>query len=200
MEKIITVTKTVSDKLPPDTAVFSLTTAVTAKKYGDAVRESETRASQLVATLAAAGFDGLRAHGINVSPMRENGKQTGYRAVRSFSLKFAYDGARIAAATEALTSVDCEWRLSFALENPDCKTELINRAVKESKAEAEIIAAAAGEKLGGLCEAEYGSSDCGCSPVMLRAAYCADGANNVEPESITLTETVSCGWEIKNGL
>lgn len=196
MERTVTVTKTVSDKLPPDTVNVSVTTAFSAKKYGDAVRGAESGAAAAVAALKAAGFDGMRALGISVTPTREGGKQTGYRAARAYSLKFAYDAARLSACAEALGKCDCEWRLSFALEDKSFKAELIKRAVEQAAAEAEIIAVAAGEKVGRLCKAEYGSSD-GAAPVMLRAAYCADnGMPDAPPESVTLTETVTCVWEL----
>ncbi len=194
-ERIVTVTKTASEKLPPDTVTVSVTASAAAKKYADAAREVERESAKLVEALTAAGLDGVRLLGMNVSPARENGKQTGYRAARAMTLKFGYDGEKLAAAVEALADAGCEWRLAFGVENAKCKEQLITRAVKEAKAHAETLAAAAGEKLGSLVGAEYGSSDC-VAPVMLRAAYCADNAADVAPESITLSETVTCKFEL----
>lgn len=199
MERTITVIKTVSEKFAPDTVKVSITTSADAKKNADAISEAKRLGAQLHVALNAAGFGRFAALGISVSPAYENNKRTGYRASCRFSLEFDCESELIAMATDVLSECECEWRLSYAVEKIDCRARLVARAVKESQAEAQIIAAAAGETVGRLASAEYCSSsgDGGCAPVMMRAALCADAAP-VEPETITLTETVTCKWEIKD--
>lgn len=196
-EKFITVTKTITEKLPPDTVDISITATCAAKKYADAVNGAEEKAAAATAALKGAGFDGLRALGINVSTQRDDGKTVGYRAARALNVSFAFDGARLGAAIEALGKSGCEWRLSFSLSDKSKRGEMIARAVESAKADAQIIAKVAGVKLVGLVKAEYGSSDDGgARPMLMRATYSADGAGSVEPETITLNETVTCTWAI----
>ena len=198
-EKLITVTKTVSDKLPPDTVDISITAVGTAKKYADAVSGAESKTAATVAMLKEAGYE-VRLLGVNVSTQRDGGKTVGYRASRALELNFAFDGKRLGEALDMLGKSDCEWRVAFSLKDKSKRSELIARAVKAAQAEAGIIAEAAGVKLGGLYKAEYGSSDGdGARPVLMRAAvYMADDCGAVEPETITLTETVTCGFIILN--
>ncbi|MCH5161928.1 MAG: SIMPL domain-containing protein [Clostridiales bacterium] len=194
-KKLITVTKTVSDKQPPDTVDISITTTGSAKKYADAVKAADEVTVALVASLNDCG---LIAHRLseNVSAVREGGKVTGYRASNLLSLHFAFDKTKLGQALEELGNYDCEWRLSYSLKNNKKKKALLTRAIKEARAEAEAIAAAAGVKLGGLGKAEYASTeDGGARPMVMRVSL--DAASSVEPELITLTETVTCAWEIE---
>ena len=197
-EKLITVTKTVSDKLPPDTVDISITAVGTAKKYADAVAGAESKSAATVAALKAAGFSEVRLLGVNVSTQRDGGKTVGYRAARALELHFAFDGKLLGEALDALGKSDCEWRVAFSLKDRSKRSELIARAVKSAQAEAGIIAEAAGVKLGGLYKSEYASSDGeSARPVFMKAAVYSAGDNgSVEPETITLTETVTCGFAI----
>lgn len=197
-EKLITVTKTVSDKFPPDTVDISITAVGTAKKYAEAVVAAERKSADTFTALKEAGLSEVCTSGMNVSTQRDGGKVVGYRAARALELHFAFDGKRLGDALEALGKSDCEWRLAFSLKDRSSKRgELISRAVKAAQTEAGIIAEAAGVKLGGLYKAEYGSSDGdGARPMVMRAAYAGGDNGAVEPETITLTETVTCAWII----
>ncbi|MDE7464126.1 MAG: SIMPL domain-containing protein [Clostridiales bacterium] len=199
-EKLITVTKTASDKLPPDTVDISITAVGSAKKYADAVSGAESKSAATVAALKAAGFSEVRLLGVNVSTQRDGGKTVGYRAARALELHFAFDGKRLGEALDALGKSDCEWRIAFSLKDRSKRGELIARAVKAAQTEAGIIAEAAGVKLGGLCKAEYCSTDGdGARPMLMKAAvYAAGDSGAAEPETITLSETVTCGFSILN--
>ncbi len=198
-EKFITVTKTVSEKFPADTVNISVTAAQFAKKYADAVGEADRAADRTVAALKNAGFTDIRSLGINVSAVRDDGKTTGYRAMRTFALNFPFDKTRLGAAIDALSDGACEWRISFSLGDKSAAETLLARAVERARAEAGVIAKAAGVKLGAMVKADYSSSDGDIArPMMLRANFAmADGAANAaEPELITLSETVTVSFEI----
>ena len=195
-EKLITVTKTVSDKQSPDTVDISITATGAAKKYAEAVRAADEAAAAVTDALKAVGLK-TRSLGVNVSATREAGKVTGYRAISTLSLHFALDKAKLGNALEALGGSSCEWRLSYSLNNNKKKNELLARAVKEAREEAEVIAAAAGVKIGAMSRAEYSSSDNGgARPMVMRVSL--DSVNSADPELITLSETVTCAWEICN--
>lgn len=190
-DNLITVTKTASEALPPDTAEISVTAACTGKRHIDATSGAELIAIHAIKKLNEAGFD-ARMLGRNVSEHRESGKKVGYRAVQAFIVSFPFDAQKLGAAMDALENISCEWRLAFSLKDDSARAELIAKAVKEAKIEAEIIAAAAGVKIGRLHRAEHGASD--ADRPMLMRAY-SDAA--AQPEYITLAETVTCSWEIE---
>lgn len=197
---VITVTETASKKIPADTAVISITVSAEAKTSRDAADKAKAVADTVVGSLKAAGFDGLRADGVNVSTRREEKKITGYRAMRHYSLEFGYDAEKLGKAFETLANASCEWNVSFKLTDRTAAEGLIEQAVKAARAHAEIIAKAAGVKLGALKKADYTSSvDHSMRPMLMRAAS-FDGyngaADSVEPEMLSLSECVVCSWEI----
>ena len=195
-QKLITVTGTASEKLPANRVEIAVSAVGEADGYAKAVATADALSDGAVSELKAAGIANVRAAGVNVSIMRDGKKITGYRAARKFTVEFEYDKDTLVKALDVLGKSKCEWRVSFSLKNTDMKQKLIARAVTEAKQAAEAIAKAAGVKLGSLAKAEYASG--GGGHVLMRAAvYSANASNDAEPEEITLSETVTCAWEIK---
>ncbi len=198
--KTVTITKTASGKYAADTVRISLSAIGEAKKYSDAVDKSSKIANTAVGALNGAGISEVRALGVNVSAIREDRKIVGYRAVQTFSAEFGYDINRMCDVMDALSGSECEWRVSFELKSKKESERLVAEAVKSARAYAETIAKAAGAGIGALVKAECCPS-CGeasARPMMMRASF--DGANAMgatEPELITLSETVTCTWEVK---
>ena len=107
----------------------------------------------------------------------------------------------MSAALEALGGVACEWNIAFKLKDRSKSDELVAGAVKTARRNAEIIAKAAGVKLGKLANAQYSSY--GSEPVhmaKLRTFAAADtyagAADDVAPEDVEISESVTCSWEI----
>ncbi|MCH5160809.1 MAG: SIMPL domain-containing protein [Clostridiales bacterium] len=190
-QRLITVTGTATEKLPANFVVISVSAVGESGVYEQAVTAAEQLSDGAVAELKSAGVD-VRAAGVSVNVVSEDKKIVGYRAVKKFSAEFIYDKAVLSKALDALSKSKCEWRVSFSLKNADMQEKLITRAVKEAKASAQTIAAAAGVKLGALVKADYASSG-GHMPMRMSLS----AANVTEPEEITLSETVTCSWEIK---
>lgn len=188
--KIITVNKTVAEKLPADTIVASLKAKCTAKRHADAFGEADKIADNAIYALKRFGFEGIKTLGVSVSEIREDKKTVGYRATKNLSLELAYDGKRLCELTSALSETPLEWSVSFALKDESHRKKLIERAVKQAMDDAECIAKAANAKLSAFCGAEYSSSE-GFSPTLLRAATLSE----TEPELIELRESVTCKWE-----
>ncbi len=191
--KFITVTKTVTEQVAANRVRITLTAYGEAKKYAAAVESASEAAS--AATQAFSGMDGvsLKSRGINVTTLRDDKKTVGYRAAHVFAAEFDFSPELFGKATEALSALNVEWRVSFTFKDNGEGKALLKRAVEEAKTDAQNIAAAAGVKFGALIKAEYAATE-GARPMMLRAAAYSDNA--VEPEEITLSETVVCSWEI----
>ncbi len=193
-QRLITVTGTASEKKPANRVEISVSAIGQADDYAKAVGAADALSDGAVSALKASGIDNVRAAGVNVFLVRDGKKVTGYRASRHFAVEFEYDKAVLAKALDTLAKSKCEWRVSFALKDPDMKEALIARAVEEARLSAAAIAKAAGVQLGALVKAEYSSSG-GGHMLMRMASYGA--ANDAEPEELTLSETVTCSWEIK---
>lgn len=198
---VITVTETANKKVPADTAVVTVTVIGEAKTSRDASEKAARTADGIVAALKVAGLKDIRAEGVNVSARREDKKITGYRAVRNYVSEFGFDTELLGKTMEALADAPCEWRVSFKLKDKKAAEGLIEQAVKSARAHAETIAKAAGVKLGAIKKAEYSanSGDYSARPMLMRASFdgCNGAADGVEPEMLSLSETVVCSFEIE---
>ena len=185
---VITVTSTVTEKCAANTVRIIVTVRGEAKKYASAISEADARADSAVTALSAAGIS-LRGGGISVNTVVDEKKNNVYCATRTFYAQFAFDGALLEKAVDALSGIDATWNVSFVFEDENKRRELLNAAVKEARADAETIAVAAGVKLGGLAHVDYAEG--GAHPVMLRAAF-----GGGEPEEISVSQSVTCSWRI----
>ena len=192
MEKLITVTKTATTTVAANLVRLKITVRGEGKSSGDAIEKCDTLGCSVVDAL----YDMIPVGGgsMNVAATRTDKKVTGYRAVRTLSAQFDYNGDLLASALDAISAFDVEWSVSFAASDAAARKELVISAVKAAREDAQAIADAAGVKLAALVKAEY-SSDCGIAPVMLRAARIG---NDLDPEDIALSETVTCSWEVEN--
>lgn len=193
--KVIRVSSTVSEKVAVDYVTVTLSAVGEAKKYCEAVDKADAAADGAVKTLNKAGIE-VRAQGVSVSTVRDGKRVVGYRATRKYSAGLEFDKVTLGYALDALAATDCEWSISFSVKNKaEASKRLVQRAVETSRERAETIAEAAGVKLGKLSSVEYGANDFDGGVAVMRT-YAAGGAPNVDPEDITLSETVTCSWEI----
>ena len=194
MENIITVSKTVSDKTDADTVEIKLTALGENKKYAAAVSTADEKADKVVALLKNSGFT-PELRGITVSDIRDDKRIVAFRAARVFSVRFDADAETIGRALDVLDGSDCEWHISFSLKNDNpIYDRLLACAVKSAKDSAEVIASASGVKLGRLRSVNYESGERGYPVAMFARA--ASGMNGADAERITVSQSVTCSWEI----
>ena len=192
-ERLITVTETASEKFPADYVNITVTACAESKLYGDASDKAEEKALVAVKAVKAAGID-VRASGINVGTLRDGKKITGYRATRSYTADFDYDSAVLSKCLEAVSSSECEFKVSFSLKDKSAAKKVTERAVVAARDSAQTIASAAGVKLGKLVKVDYASQYGGGRVMYMRASL--DNSASSEPEDISLSETVTCSFEI----
>src|SRR5688572_5657436 len=92
--------------------------------------------------------------------------------------------------------------LAFGVSNPDsARRQALAVAVAKSRADAEVIARAAGGTLGSLIEinAVDGYTPAPPRPFMAREAMAADAKVPVEPGQETITASVSARWQFLSG-
>lgn len=192
MERTINVVKTVQESLPPDTVEITLCAAADAKRYSSAVSAAEHAADDVVTALKSAGFAEVKMCGVTAEKI-QNGKTDCYRASKTFKLTFAYSAQKFAAALDAISECPCTHRIGFLLKSNEHTSRLMQNAVIEAKASAQTLANAAGIKLGELVKIEYCQAPQGGRVFAMRAAV----ADTVEPQSVSLSETVNCTWAIE---
>ena len=127
-------------------------------------------------------------------------KQVGYEFYHTLKIEFSSDGKRLNRILTALSKDGAapDFRIEYTVSDPESvKKKLIAAAVKDAKEKAEVLAEAAGQKLGGVISINYayGEDDMTVRP-MERAKLCANGACdtmsvNFTPEDIVIEDTVS---------
>lgn len=195
-EKVIRVSSTVREKVAVDFVTVTLSAVGEAKKYGEAVDKADALAAGAVAALKKAGVE-VRAQRVSVSTVHDGKKVSGYRATRKYSAGLEFDKQSLEKVLDALATTDCEWNISFSVKNKaEASKKLIARAVQVARERAEIIADAAGVKLGKLSSVDYSANDFDGGVDMIRKYSAASAAPSVDPEDVKIAETVTCSWEI----
>lgn len=195
-ERLIAITKTVSMEVPADRVHIAVRSEGEGKTAKDAAKNENAVAEKFKA--AVCGFDGVKAGlaSVQFSRITRDGKAIGYKASRNCSLETDCNAEKLAGLTDAISDIGLNVNVTFSHEDASARSELIARAVKEARADAELIASAAGVKIVSLARAEYSSVH--VRPMMMRAAVngsFSDGYS--EPQNVTLEETVVCGWTIE---
>ncbi len=189
MENVITITKTAQKKVEANYARISVTAVGENKEYSVAATTAENAAVRLTAMLSQLDGVEVTSGGISVSTVQSDKKTVGYRAVRKLFVCFEYSHELCDKVVYVLSELPVEFNVAFTYKGEKDRG-LLQLAVVGAREDALSIAAAAGVKLGKLCKTEYASD--GGHPVVMRAAY----GMTPEPEQITLSETVTCSWEI----
>lgn len=200
MEKrIITVSKTVSAKVAPNNIVIHVRTECDGKTSKDATQKENALSAAFKKAMNGFISDGLIVAlcDARISKITQGGKAVGYKACRDCTVECEYDGEKLIAVTDALEGLGVSLRVEFTYEDDGLKNALIKQAVESARADAEIIAAAAGVKITAFARAEYASSD-GAGPMLLRAAPMNSFADGItEPQPITVSQSVTCSWEVE---
>ena len=214
--RIIRVTGKGQLKLRPDTTRITLTLSGVYREYADALEHSARDTEALAAVLLLFGFartdlrtlqfradaeyEGYDDHGVYKN------RFVGYRYRHVLKVQFASDNALLGRILYALAHAAAEPELSidYTVKDPEAaKNLLLEQAVADAKAKAEVLAGAAGVTLDGIQSIDYSRAeiDFAVRPMprnMLCKAESADAAFdlNIEPDDIEVTDTVTIVWRI----
>ncbi len=218
MERTIKVTGKGKLSVKPDLIQLSLNLSDVKDTYALALEQSSKQTEELRDCFAGLGFakTDLKTVYFNVDTKYESytdenrqwkQKFVGYQFMHSLKLEFDADNELLGKVLYALAqcSVSPEFNIRYTVKEPEkAKNELLSKAVADSKAKAEILAAAAGVKLDEIVNINYswGEIDIVSQP-MNRMLKCADTMTaeasysmDIEPEDINITDTVTVIWEI----
>ena len=206
-------------KLRPDLTRLTLTLQGTDPDYGETLRQSAEKTETLRSVLEALGFarEALKTAQFNVDTVYEGyqdekgvyrNRFTGYQFQHVLKVEFPSDNELLGRMLYALAHSDAapEFRIGYTLSDPEsAKNALLEQAVRDARAKAEVLTAAAGQRLGALLHIDYafGAPDFEVRPMRKMAAACngieesAQYDMSIEPEDVSVSDTVTVLWEIK---
>ena len=213
--KTIRVTGTAKTALRPDVTVVTMTLQGTEPEYSAALSRASREAETLRDVLERLHFrrEELKTLSFDVNTEYEGYEEAGvwkqrfkgYRFTHMLKVSFDSENERLGEVLTALANAEvCPMlELSYAVKDPEtAKKALLTEAVADAREKAQILAEAAGAKLKDLQSMDYSSVEVSfdaCPTHMLDAAMSAKGRieMNLEPDDITITDHVTCVWEME---
>jgi uncharacterized protein YggE len=195
----------------PDLGVITVEAIVISDKFADAVKGLNAKTEKLTAQLQMIGFkkDEIKTADFSVGKniVWENGTSTekGYIARQSLQAEFLNSKEKISALITSFMNSENDVRFSFhftlsADKEKKTADEVLKRAVNDARLRAEVIAAAAQQKIGTVQNITYGSSVQRpvYQPAMYKTAAAESGAaSGFDVKELTITDEVTIVWELK---
>ena len=220
MSRTITVRGVGSVSVKPDYITLSMTIDSQDKSYERAMEEAARRIDILQDATVSVGHkkDELKTASFNAETRYENVKDrqgnykrefSGYACIYRLKLSFDFDSKQLARVISVIADSGAKPELSiaFTVKSPaKVNEELLISAAENTKAKAEILCKASGNKLGELLSIDYNWGELNivsrttyemedCIPPMMAMSKCA--APEIEPDNIEVSDTVAFVWEIK---
>jgi uncharacterized protein YggE len=195
----------------PDLGVLTIDAAVINPKFAEAVKLLNQKTEQLVAQLQMIGFkkEEIKTADFSVSKniVWENNSNIdkGYAARQTITVEFPNNKEKIASIITSFMGSENDVRFSFHFTVSDekakqVKNELLNRAVKDAQSSAEILAAAAQQKVGTVKRILYGTMT--QTPVyqtamLKRGMADSDQASGFDVKEMSFSDEVTIVWNLK---
>ena len=220
MERMIKVTGKGKLAVRPDTIQLNIRAEGVCPEYPEAVTKSAEHTAAIRSAIEKAGLDPKELKTANFSvdskyegysDERGNWKQrfVGYEYQHALYIKFDNDNEQLGKALSELTkcSYPAEFSIGHTVKDPDAvKTQLLAKAVEDSREKAEVLAAAAGVKLGKIVTINYSWGELQIYEQPMKRMALAEGAAaydnedafdlDIEADDIDVQDTVTVVWEI----
>ena len=195
----------------PDTVILGLELISENRDYGKATVDAARKLELLRAALPKADLttEQLKTDSFNVGVERDYdaGKYyfKGYSVKHSLSLRLPFDPIHLGRVLAAVTASNAKasLSLSFTVADPESvKRRVLEAAVRNARSRAELIATAAGQKLGAIHAIEYGHTEIHIrSESHSLSTTCESAAMDMEldlnPADIDSDDTVLVVWELE---
>lgn len=197
----------------PDTTVVNINISEQNMDYGQSVLQCESKTGRIKSVLEALNIAGLtvRTGGFDVKPQHSfdrRGKSVfeGYLTCHNLRIVFPFKKESLGGVFDCIAGAGegASFTLEFTVaDTKSVRRELLNNAVLESRANAEILAAAAGVCLGNIMDIQYGWSEMRISNHTGKFGLYESGAmfsrvTSIDPDDVSAGETVNVVWEILN--
>ncbi len=193
----------------PDTVILGLDLVSEHKDYGKATADAGRKLELLRAALPKAGLtaEQLKTESFNIGVERDYvaGVHTfrAYSVKHDLSLRLPLEPVQLGRVLAAVTASNTKVSLSLTFTVADAeevKRRVLEDAVRNARSRAEVIAAAAGQKLGAIRAIEYGHTE-----ILIRSAVhemsglCESPAMEMDlnPADIESEDTVLVAWELE---
>jgi uncharacterized protein len=204
-KNIITIEGNGHLRIQPDLAVITCEVSAVNRSYTEANREMNRRTELLRQALADVGLEKTDLKTLNYAVTRhtEHDPKThvqnfvGYNAHHSLGLRLPLDKERLNVVMEALlvSAADAQVNVSFTMADQEAtRTRLLTTAVANARQRAEVIAQAAGVRLGKITNImKHGVTEMR----VLHTSYFYDpGTPNMEASSLAVSDSVTVTWEL----
>ena len=213
--KTIRVTGTAQLSLRPDVTVVTMTLQGAEPEYSAALNRASREAETLRDVLERLHFEReeLKTLSFHVNAEYEGYEEagvwkqrfTGYRFEHMLKVSFDSENERLGAVLTALadSAVSPMLQLSFTVKDPEtAKKALLSQAVADAREKALLLAEASGARLKALQSVDHAAAEPSFdarATHLLDAAMSAKGRieMNLEPDEITITDDVTCVWEME---
>ena len=213
--KTIRVTGTAQLRLRPDVIILTMTLQGTEPEYSAALNRASREAETLRDVLEMCSFsrEDLKTLSFHVNTEYEGYEESGvwkqrfqgYRFEHMLKVSFALEHERLGDVLTALASsaVSPVLQLSYAAKDPElAKRELLTRAVADAAEKAQLLAEASGAKLKALQSMDHAAAaqSFDARPMHRLDAPMSAKASiemNLEPDDITIVDSVTCVWEME---
>lgn len=203
----------------PDMTRITITLSGTCPDYSDALHRSADKTEKLKKLLAPFGFENtdMKTLSFDVSAEYESFLEKdvykqrfkGYRYSHQVKVEFSSDSDRLGKVLSAVANCKLhpEFFLSYTVSDAEAvRNELLSKAVEDSRVKAAVIARAAGISLGEIQTIDYSwsSTELEVHPMNrpmgsdIRAAKAVSFDMDIQPDDISLEDSVTVVWEIKN--
>jgi len=201
----------------PDLIVLNISIEVNMPDYEKTMRHSTEMLDTLRTAIVSVGHDGkeLKTTNFNINTKyesyRDNGghKQrfAGYVCYHNLKLEFDLDMPMLGATLGVIAGCEAKpnFNIKFSIKDPTAISEqLLESAIENAKHKAEILAKAAGVKLGAIQRIDYNWSEhhfyslteYQVDNLMVHEAA-APMAMNIMPEDINMRDTATVVWAIE---
>ncbi|MDM7256108.1 MAG: SIMPL domain-containing protein [Paracoccus sp. (in: a-proteobacteria)] len=199
MEGRLSVTAEGSARTAPDMATISLGVTTQAETAAQALADNSTSQRAVIDKLKAEGVEAkdIQTSGLNLSPVQSysDGKPpvvTGYQVSNVVTVQMR-DLDRLGGLLDALVAAGANQVQGISFGRDDAQAaedEARVDAIAEARRRAEVMAQAAGVRLGPILSISEGTASYGPAPVMMRAEA-SMGGTPVEQGELTVTAQVN---------
>ena len=219
-QRTIRVTGKGTVKLRPDLTRLTLTLQGTDEDYGAVLKKSAEDTETLRGVLEQLGFDreAMKTVQFNVDTVYEGyqdekgvyrNRFVGYQFQHTLKLEFPMDNELLGRTLYVLAHCGAkpEFRIGYTLSDPEsAKNALLSQAVRDARAKAEVLTAAAGVTLGDVLSVDYALGEPNLVAQPMRKMMLADNAAaecqtagydmDITPDDIQVSDSVTVIWEI----
>ena len=204
-------------RVHPDMTRITMTLSGKNREYAETLRRSSEETEKLKDVLSGFGFErsDLKTLDFSVdteyeSHMERDGSYkrhlVGYSFTHTMKVEFPSDNGRLGKVLYALANcgVSPEFRISYTVKDPEAaKNTLLGKAVDDAKEKAAVLTRAGGVTLKDIQSIDYswGEIDFEYRPMSrdLMLSECAPAMScdmDIEPDDISVSDTVTVVWEI----